>query len=147
MARAILGFALIMGILTGAGAPAARSTHSASSYFVTPSRNILCLWSATVDARPRTFLRCQIGTGLNPRPKRPPDCDTDWGFGLTLLNVGRAEVLCAGDTIWRRWKPVLTYGTTWRKRGFTCRSAFVGLTCRNTDGHGFFLSRERWRRL
>ena len=82
-----------------------------------------------------------------PRPKRPPNCDTDWAFGLTLSNVGRAEALCAGDTIWQRCKPVLEYGATWRKRGFICHSAVVGLTCRNTAGGGFFLSRERWRRL
>lgn len=113
MVRAIVGLALIMGVLTGAGASRVRAVPTAPAY----SKNIVCRWYADDDVRSRTYLRCQIGTGLNPRPKRPPDCDTDWGFGLTLLNVGRAEVLCAGDTIWQGWKPVLEYGTTWRKRG------------------------------
>ena len=147
MARAIVGLALIMGTLVGAGAPPVRATQSAPAYFVTPSRNIVCSWSDDVDVRSRTSLRCQIGTGLNPTPKQPSWCETDWGFGFTLLNVGRAKVLCAGDTIWHGWRPVLDYGKTWRKRGFTCHSSFVGLTCRNTADHGFFLSRERWRQF
>ena len=147
MARAIVGLALILVILAGAGASRVRGAPAAPAYFVTPSKNIVCRWDADDDVRSRTYLRCQIGTGLNPRPKQPPDCDTDWAFGLTLLNVGRAEVLCAGDTIWQGWKPVLEYGRSWQKRGFTCRSAFNGLTCKNTAGRGFFLSRERWRRL
>jgi hypothetical protein len=46
--------------------------------------------------------------------------------------------------VFHGWKPVLAYGETWRKRGFTCYSRAIGLTCRNTQGHGFFLSRERW---
>ncbi len=40
---------------------------------------------------------------------------------------------------------VLAYGTTWAGGGLRCASAETGLTCRNRDGHGFFLSRERWR--
>jgi hypothetical protein len=62
-----------------------------------------------------------------------------------MTSVGRASPICAGDSVFHGRNPVLAYGTTWRKRGFTCRSRFVGLTCRNARGHGFFLSRERWR--
>jgi hypothetical protein len=40
---------------------------------------------------------------------------------------------------------VLAYGKTWAGEGLRCTSAEIGLTCRNRDGHGFFLSRERWR--
>jgi len=40
---------------------------------------------------------------------------------------------------------VLDYGTTWSGGGVRCTSAATGLTCRNRSGHGFFLSRERWR--
>ena len=40
---------------------------------------------------------------------------------------------------------VLGYGTSWARDGFRCTSRAVGLTCTNTRGHGFFLSRESWR--
>jgi hypothetical protein len=130
-----------VGASTGAGATTAPAS------FQTPSGNIGCAWFADPDKPGKTYLRCEITSRLRPMPKRPASCDVDWGYGLTLANPGRAAVLCAGDTIRRPGEHVLAYGTTWRKRGFTCRSASVGLTCRNVAGHGFFLSRERWRRF
>jgi hypothetical protein len=41
--------------------------------------------------------------------------------------------------------PVLRYGQTWRRLGFTCVSRRAGLTCRNRSAHGFFLSPTRQR--
>ena len=38
-------------------------------------------------------------------------------------------------------RPVLGYGKTWKRSGFTCVSRSSGLTCRR-GSHGFFLSRE-----
>ncbi len=137
----------VVAVVAGAASTSVSATHDAGSYFVTPSRNIICSWSTDIDKPSRTYLRCDIGTGLNPKPKRPSWCDVDWAFGLSLRNVGRADPICAGDSVFHGLTPVLPYGATWRKRGFTCRSRRVGLTCRNSQGHGFFLSRERWRRL
>jgi hypothetical protein len=42
---------------------------------------------------------------------------------------------------------VARYGHTWRWQGFRCSSRTTGLTCRNSAGHGFFLSRARQRRF
>lgn len=142
---AALAAALAVAACTGVAHAATRTP----AYFETPSRNIACAWLADLDRPSRTYLRCEIGSLLAPMPKRPAACDVDWGYGLSMTHTGPARVLCAGDTI--RHVPgtgaVLAYGRTWRKRGFTCRSAAVGLTCRNASGHGFFLSRERWRRF
>jgi hypothetical protein len=121
---------------------------AASEYFETPSRNIACGWFADSSKRSRTYLRCEIRSLLSPMPKRPASCDVDWGYGMSIANTGVASVLCAGDTVRRQGaQPILAYGATWRRRGFLCTSASSGLTCRNTSGHGFFLSRERWRRF
>jgi hypothetical protein len=43
--------------------------------------------------------------------------------------------------------PRLRYGKTWKYRGFKCSSRMTGLTCRNSSGHGFFLSRGKQRRF
>ncbi len=144
MVRLTVVAALTIAVGLGLGA-SGNATHSHSSYFVTPSRNIICAWNADFDRPSRTYLRCDIGSRLDPRPRRPKSCDLDWAYGLSMSNVGRASPICAGDSVFHGWKPVLAYGATWTKRGFTCRSRSVGLTCRNTKGHGFFLSRERWR--
>ncbi len=109
-------------------------------FFRTPSGNIGCAIFGGV-------LRCDIGTGLIPRPPRPAGCELDWGFGLTLGRTGRAGIVCAGDTVIDPGAPVLRYGSTWRRVGLRCVSRTGGLTCTNPSGRGFFLSRQEWRRI
>jgi len=135
----------VLAIAVGLGLSASGSaTHRHSAYFVTPSHTIMCAWGAG-DAQSRPWLRCDVAFPLDPKPPRPSSCDLDWAYGLSMSGVGRASPICAGDSVFHGWKPVLGYGETWRRQGFTCRSRSVGLTCRNTRGHGFFLSRQRWR--
>jgi Family of unknown function (DUF6636) len=70
---------------------------------------------------------------------------------LALTLPGRVSVpLCAGDPgalVGERMASVLGYGKMWSGGGITCRPALAGLTRRNRSGHGFFLSRARWRRF
>jgi hypothetical protein len=56
----------------------------------------------------------------------------------------RAKTFCAGDTALAQG-PILAYGAKLRILGFTCLSRRDGLRCTNRAGHGFFLSRQRWR--
>ena len=107
--------------------------------FRTPSGNIICAYY-------NRSLRCDIRSGLVPKPSRPRRCPSysDFGQGLTL-GPRRAGVVCAGDTLLGETAPALAYGRVWRRGPLTCRSRVSGLTCRNTLGHGFFLSREAWR--
>jgi hypothetical protein len=81
-------------------------------------------------------------SGLRPAPKR--QCDGDW-TGASMSVNGPAGPTCAGDTVYDRRAPILAYGRTWTLARLSCVSRATGLTCRNRDGHGFFLSRERWR--
>jgi hypothetical protein len=73
------------------------------------------------------------------------------GDRVDLLATGRVSVpLCAGDYgafLYVDVARVLGYGKTWARGGFTCVSAITGLTCRNKNSHGFFLSREHWRQF
>jgi hypothetical protein len=55
-------------------------------------------------------------------------------------NEGDASVLA-----YESQARVLAYGNSLAGGGISCRSEFTSLTCRNRSGHGFFLSRERWR--
>jgi hypothetical protein len=49
--------------------------------------------------------------------------------------------MCHGDTVADPSAPVIPYGTQWRAYGFVCTSQTTGLTCVNSAGHGFSLSR------
>jgi hypothetical protein len=131
---ALFGSFLLLAVAAGAHA----AGDGFRDGFRTPSGNIVCAYYAG-------SLRCDIGRGLRPRPRRPRSCDVDYGQGLTVMGRGRASIVCAGDTVLFHDVPTLRYGRTWRSGGITCISRSVGLTCRNADGRGFFLSRERYR--
>ena len=137
MTLGLLGAVLAAFVL----ANASRATVAAGpAAFSTPSGNIGCVYFTPA-------LRCDIRNGLSPKAARPAGCPsyTDWGQGLTL-GPKSAGVVCAGDTaLGARY--ALPYGQTWRRGGITCWSRVTGLTCRNASGHGFFLSRESWRRF
>ena len=119
-------------------------------HFETPSGNILCAYSV---GQSNSIVGCVIRSGWNPPlPRRGPGCSRS--YFVDLLTTGRVRPggsVCKGEDdpegpyigIENAW--VLSYGRTWSGVGIRCTSAATGLTCRNQSGHGFFLSRERWR--
>jgi hypothetical protein len=125
-------------VLAAAGSAAGASSLSE---FRTPSRNIGCIY-APKDSTSPTYLRCDIRTGLRPKPARPAKCDLDWGDSYTLLVRGLAKITCHGDTTLDPRYRVLHYGSTWKRGGFSCTSRRTGLRCRGPAGHGFFLSKQ-----
>jgi hypothetical protein len=142
MRRWVLVGSIALGALAFAGGTASGKSN-VFVQFRTPTGNIGCGYDK-FSGEP-AHLRCDIGTGLRPRPGRPAGCDLDWGFGYAMGKTGRATVVCAGDTVLDRRAPVLRYGQTWRRDGFTCVSRSTGLTCTNLSGRGFFLSRQQSR--
>jgi hypothetical protein len=118
--------------------------------FKTPSGNIVCGYGIAPDGSAST--ECGIKSGLKPPPRRIHcDAGDPNDKRVSLRDTGRSvPVLCAGDPgpllpqIEAKAK-VLAYGRSTRFGRITCSSASIGLTCRNADGHGFFLSRQRWR--
>jgi hypothetical protein len=116
--------------------------HGRTSFvtFLTPSGNIGCAYSS--GPRP-PVLRCDIASGLEPRPARPKDCvHLAWGDSYTMSLHGRAILTCHGDTAIIKGSRVIAYGKTWRRGGFVCWSRTSGLRCRNASHHGWFLSRQ-----
>jgi hypothetical protein len=134
--RAAALFLIAIAALVAAGS--AGSTATVFVTFQTPSKNINCGFSD----RPN-YLRCDIQSGLKPLPRRPANCDVDFGGAVGMTTTGRGEALCVGDTVRDPRARVLQYGSTWRRAGFTCVSLRTGLRCTNRRGHGFLLSRAR----
>jgi hypothetical protein len=106
-------------------------------FFQTPTHNIGCLYQSSPAA-----LRCDIRSGLKPPPSKPKGCTVDWTGGYQVGATGRAQKVCAGDTVLSQSARVVRYGATWRSGPFTCKSGASGLRCKNRSGHGFFLSRQ-----
>jgi len=105
--------------------------------FLTPSKNIVCQFFTEND---QNVLRCDI-MNMDARPRRPADCDLDYGHAFAMNAKGAAARICAGDTVMEAALPVLAYGEIWQRAGFTCRSEQTGLTCFNAMQHGFSLAR------
>jgi uncharacterized protein DUF6636/VWA domain-containing protein len=128
-----------------------RAAPPPANVFRTPTHNIVCEHSPA--GRSPGSIECGIHSGLKPAPARV-NCNGHGDFvknRLALQATGPVQaVTCAGDPgpfALETGAPVLRYGHRYSGGGITCTSRFKGLTCTNRDGHGFFLSRQRWRAL
>jgi hypothetical protein len=106
--------------------------------FQSPTTNIGCIGDAT-------SVRCDVRTTSAKAPKKPKSCQYDWGSAFEVNRTGRGHGLCAGDTALATpgdGRRKLAYGKS-IKLGtkLTCTSRTTGMTCRNSGGHGFTLSR------
>jgi hypothetical protein len=99
--------------------------------FRTPSGAIGCIYYRDPDTR--AFVRCDVeGTG-----------DRAW----RIRAHGHARRIHVTDSALDPRAPVLGYGRTRSFGTMHCTSRMSGLTCKNRDGHGFVLSRQRQRRF
>ena len=108
--------ALTLLVAALAAAPAEAATQRV---FRTPSKRIACLML-------KTSVRCDTFF-LN-----------DVAFRLTAH--GKGKRIHVTDTVALVKEPILAYGKSATFGPFTCTSRTNGLTCKNRDGHGFFVS-------
>ncbi len=113
--------------------------------FQTPTGNIHCIASDNEDDQSR-MLDCEIIV-LNPdRPlrPRPKDCDLEWGHRFSLSESGLPTMECTGDTLRSQRNHILKVGDTVDAgNGLTCKVNRAGLSCQNSEAHGFFLARGK----
>jgi hypothetical protein len=79
-------------------------------------------------------------------PRRPADCDFDWGHAVELSLGRRGALACVSDSIVgiqgeTDGSRELPYGDSARYRGIVCISTEVGVRCATRNGHGFLISR------
>ena len=128
---------ILIGLLIITTHPA--HAQSGPTGFQSPSKNIACQY---FDYDKQNTLRCDI-SAMETKPRRPADCDLDYGGAFEMNAKGAAARICHGDTVMDNSLPVLGYGEVWQRGGFTCKSEQVGVTCFNTDRRGFSLSRAK----
>lgn len=108
--------------------------------FRSPSGHINCIYGH----EPGT-VECQIPQPDRPIRPKPRNCDLDWGGTFSLSRSGQAKMLCVGDAVSSPDSRVLPYGQTLRGNGWQCASQRSGMTCTNSQGRGFEISRQRQR--
>lgn len=115
------------------------SNAYADVYFKSPSGNIKCAAdSSSVDC---VILSTHSGVSAPVYE----DCHANH---VSLSSSGRPEGICESDFAYSGFAgsvPVLGYGQTKRGNGWSCTSAKTGMTCRNSSGHGFSMSKANIR--
>ena len=127
---------LALSVLTLA---ATAHAQSGPAGFQSPSKNIACQY---FDDDKQNILRCDIAA-METKPRRPADCELDYGGAFEMNDKGPAARICHGDTMMDNSLPVLAYGEVWQRSGFTCKSELSGITCSNADRRGFSLARAK----
>ena len=109
-------------------------------YFHTPSDNIHCLlMSGEFEG-----VRCDMLELTQSFPRRPVDCDLEWGDAFEVGPADRqGHVVCHGDTVINPDSMELGYGASATLGDFTCLSEKTGMTCQNARGHGFSIAKAR----
>lgn len=122
---------------------AAAAPAAAFTAFESPSGNIGCYVDRSAGAR------CDVAKREWTVTQRPRGCpaDMDFGQGMIVNRGGRGHVVCAGDTALLGGDgPVLAYGQSRTEGRYRCTSRRSGMRCVNRrNGHGFVVSRERYR--
>lgn len=104
-----------------------------NSGFQTPTGNIVC-------SIQNSILRCDLLENIAHVPKKPKDCEWDWGSSFAMKAKGKPYRLCVSDAIQEEF--ILEYGKSWKSQGFECISKAAGLTCTNQDKKGWFLKKS-----
>lgn len=107
--------------------------------FTSPSGNITC--RVDVDSA-----NCGILEFVFTLPPTPDGCEQGWGHSFQVRLQGVGEMICASQPPASFGERVLKYGTGLRFASFECDSSPLAILCENLDtGHGFVVSRERFR--
>jgi hypothetical protein len=130
--RALSAFVLLLAADTA-------MAQAAPTGFQSPSKNITCQY---FDYDKQNILRCDIAA-MDTKPRRPADCELDYGGAFEMNAKDPAARICHGDTVMDPGLPVLGYGEVWQRGGFTCTSERTGITCFNADRRGFSLARAK----
>lgn len=136
-----------------------------AAYFETPSRNIFCFYASADGYYKYNHIECEIREFTPSFPhsysgnSTDPECVPEVGScradkldryviessSSTGLNycpcMDIVNVIDNPDII--RDMFTLNYGETFERGGLTCLSERRGLTCENSSGHGFFLSKAK----
>lgn len=109
--------------------------------FHSPSGNIQC----AISTGDYASARCDMSV-LTPSFTKPPaDCEQDWGSSFAVDAGGRGYLACVGDSVADPGGLELGYGKSISLDGFTCKSEKSGVTCSNSSGHGFAISKAKQR--
>jgi len=94
-------------------------------------------WTSNVWRSPTRNIACQYSPKFEYIV-----CETDNDHYAVGVNRYGTQPFKASYRWISSSAPTLQYGSHYTAPGFNCLSSTYGMLCKNTAGHGFFLSRE-----
>ncbi len=122
-----------------------QSAYAEPAYIHTRANNIQCVYG---DDPNFASMMCALTRRNGPlaQPK-PDDCDKTWGLSYYLEERGPVEMLCLNKwtSNWPGNGKFEVGAPTQADAAISCKATRNTLTCTNSDGHGFYLSRREQR--
>jgi hypothetical protein len=140
---------LVVGLALAAAGAAGASTQLQG--FRAAKGNVSCVLLSTSGGNLLcTIAHASYAKTLQNRcmnPNGETGAGVDW-HGFLFTQKTKARLNCSGGSLYNPSRVrylTIRYGQTWGLGGFVCTSHVNGLTCRNTRGHGLFISSRSWR--
>jgi hypothetical protein len=140
----LISLAVALVVAAVAASSTAAAGRTVLPGFRSPTTNIRCFvvnelycYIGRSDYARTLQARCMNSEGL------------DW-HGFVLRPSAKGKVYCTSNSPYDMGKQrpsnrILPYGKSFHRDSFTCTSRVTGITCRNRNGHGLFVSRQAWR--
>lgn len=131
----VSGLFALAGFMTLALALPAQANNE--RLFHTPSGNIKC----DILAGDAITAMCQI-SGYTPSFPKPADCRGNYGDVFIIEHTGKAYLPCGASVLNANDRYELPYDHAVGLGSVMCLVEKTGITCKNKEGHGFFVSRK-----
>ncbi len=86
-------------------------------------------------------VRCDVARRVWTPPRKPASCHAAWGQGLIIGGSGSAFFVCARSSVLDPTGYYMHAGYDDKVGSVTCQVRSFGVTCFESDGHGFFIGR------
>jgi hypothetical protein len=112
------------------------SNHRAVSLtrFTAPGGNVGCVLGGGVA-------RCDVANRVWRPPAKPSSCHLAWGQGISVGPGAPVGFVCAGDSVLNPDGIAIPNGYDDRVGSVTCQVRVIGVTCFDSNGSGFSISR------
>jgi hypothetical protein len=117
----------------GAGLPSSHKAASLSS-FDAAGGNIGCRIQGGIA-------RCDIAHRVWKPPHKPSSCHAAWAQGLMIGSSGSTSFVCGRTSVLDPTGYYIRPGYDDKVGSVTCQVRSFGVTCFQSDGHGFFVGR------
>ncbi|MEI7890312.1 MAG: hypothetical protein WCI34_08370 [Actinomycetes bacterium] len=122
--------------------PANSQGQERLTMFQSPSRRIKCILNAYDQT---STAGCQVLDAEWKVIDTSSECDQT-SSSLMVADDGKAgKGVGRCDTMAGEQPHILRYGHSKEQEGISCRSDYVGITCRSSSGHGFFASKQGYK--